>query len=359
MAMINTDNDLFVLTSLILLIILIFLGSFLVGPCYDPAIEKIVAQLQEIPKVATQLVKPKAHRAPRPAQPAVVFPPSTATPTASPTPEGGGLRKIVFSSNRGDRHYYQIYIMDADGSHVERLTHSPSYDRDPHFASNGRDIVFASNRDEGVYQIFQLDLDTRGFRQLTHGPGDKTNPVWSPDNRFILYTMHDGRSAQLGIMNADGSDPHQLTSNYGDNHGYSFSPDGNTIAYGSSRNNRDELFTMNLKTKEELLFLGSDDITGKRKPMFSPRGHLLAFISDQQEHKIHQLYLYNLFTKDCFPLTNDRTDHNTPFISPDGTKIAYTALWNNTWNIFTMDIDGRNIRNLTQSSTDNFSPTWR
>ena len=55
-----------------------------------------------------------------------------------------------------------------------------------------------------------------------------------------------------------------------------------------------EIFVLDLQTKESRLLMKSDDITQKGKPMFSPGGHLLAFTSDALQRKLRQIYLYNL-----------------------------------------------------------------
>ena len=58
--------------------------------------------------------------------------------------------KIVFDRfiASGPSSDYDVFVMNPDGSHRQRLTQSPAYDWAPAVSPNGRRIVFASDRDE-------------------------------------------------------------------------------------------------------------------------------------------------------------------------------------------------------------------
>jgi len=90
----------------------------------------------------------------------------TTVPTPCPTPAGGGiLRKIVFASNRADGRYYQLYMMDADGQDLERLTESKAFDRDPHFSYDGKLLAFS------------IQSRKRDLSDLRDGPRDPGHPA--------------------------------------------------------------------------------------------------------------------------------------------------------------------------------------
>src|SRR6187402_1016696 len=61
------------------------------------------------------------------------------------SPDG---RRIAFKSTRGGS--YNLYLMDADGSNVRRLTNHGGNDHDPAWLPDGESFVFASDRDRGV-----------------------------------------------------------------------------------------------------------------------------------------------------------------------------------------------------------------
>jgi hypothetical protein len=112
-------------------------------------------------------------------------------------------RTIVFTAFRpasgGD-----LFVVDADGNHLRRLTRDAAYDYTPHFAADGRRIVFGR---EG--HIFVMTADGGELRQLTRGRGRDASPVFSPDGRWIAFlrVIHptEPERPQLMLMRADGS----------------------------------------------------------------------------------------------------------------------------------------------------------
>ena len=95
---------------------------------------------------------------------------------------GGGpaAGKIAFISNRDSNH--EIYIIDADGSGLERLTDNSSVDSSPAWSPDGSRIAFFSNRD-GAVDIYVVNVDGSGQTRLTNNPADDFYPVWSPAGR--------------------------------------------------------------------------------------------------------------------------------------------------------------------------------
>jgi Tol biopolymer transport system component len=76
------------------------------------------------------------------------------------SPDGG---RIVFESNRAGSH--DIWVMNADGSDVRRLTDHPALDETPVFSPDGERIVFASER-EGELDVFSMRPDGSGLVNL-------------------------------------------------------------------------------------------------------------------------------------------------------------------------------------------------
>jgi TolB protein len=112
----------------------------------------------------------------------------------------------------------QLYVMEADGSSVQRLTDT-GYVSAPSWSPNGQFITFGWNRKYGPgapggQDIYVMEIATKRWIQLTHDSGQCDFPSWSPDGRHIVYANSpDGRVNHMKIwtMLADGTDRHPLT----------------------------------------------------------------------------------------------------------------------------------------------------
>jgi len=124
-------------------------------------------------------------------------------------------KRIVFCSNRSGEKNLELYIMDADGTNVQRMTDT-GYAVSPSWSPNGQLLAFAWKRsygpgEPGGQDIYLMDVTTRQWVQLTHDSGTNDFPSWSPDGRHIVYESKQGGRSQLWGMLADGSKQHALT----------------------------------------------------------------------------------------------------------------------------------------------------
>ena len=121
----------------------------------------------------------------------------------------------------------------------------------------GGRIAFVSDREDGrTLQIWTMNADGSDPRQLTFGPGDKHQPRWSTDGTKIIYAAPGGSDAygndlglDLFVINADRSgEPINLTESTGDDFDPAWSPDGGQIAYTSTRvNSLKQVFVMSVE----------------------------------------------------------------------------------------------------------------
>lgn len=144
--------------------------------------------------------------------------------------------------------FYDIYTMNADGTHLKNLTNTsaPKSEWVPAWSPDGQKIAFASDRD-GDSEIYVMNNDGSNLVQLTENNGYDGMPRWSPDGKILSFdTDRDGGDWDIYIMNADGSNPKPLTSNSTSDFAASWSPDGNWLVYLTNVDGDNEILIVNI-----------------------------------------------------------------------------------------------------------------
>lgn len=124
------------------------------------------------------------------------------------SPDG---RRIAFQSNRGIEGY-EVWLADADGSNLARLTRGPGRSQaSPRWSSDGRTIAFASQAEDGHWDIWTIGVDGSGLRQVTRDPADENTPSWSRDGRHIYFSSNRTGRREVFRVAAAGGTEEQLT----------------------------------------------------------------------------------------------------------------------------------------------------
>src|SRR5712692_8841878 len=110
---------------------------------------------------------------------------------------GAGLHgAISLHSNRTGN--FEIFVMNADGSDVTRVTNTTAQNFDPIWSPDGTQIAFGGLR-AGVFEVLVINADGTGETQLTHGGGFPG--AWSPDGKRIAFSGPNARG--VFVMNVD------------------------------------------------------------------------------------------------------------------------------------------------------------
>lgn len=139
--------------------------------------------------------------------------------------------RIAFSSNRGGS--FDVYIMDADGGNVVRLTSEPGNESAPAWAADGTRLFFTADRPGGS-QIASTALDGSDLRVLTASPGGNRSPAVSADGRSIAFMSARDGNSEIYRMDPDGSNQRRLTNDAARDQLPRWLPDG-SLVYVASR----------------------------------------------------------------------------------------------------------------------------
>lgn len=214
--------------------------------------------------------------------------------------------RIAFAGYEEDSPYRDIFVMDADGSDVQRLTATSDDDTDPAFSPDGSKIVF-SRADVGQ-QLWVMNADGSGQQQLHTSASLDADPAWSPDGTKIAFSGYLNGDYEVDVMNANGSGATQLTSGAGWNYDPDWSPDGSAIAFTTDRNGITQIFTVGPGGGTETPVTTTGDSFGAA---WAPDGTRIAFASIRQG-------------SDVYTIKPDGTDE-TAVTSPGGESESYPS----------------------------------
>jgi len=153
---------------------------------------------------------------------------------------GMAASRIAFSIrtlNREGLRIQELYVIDADGENLQRLTGYGDITMNPAWSPDGRKLAFLSYKEEAVPRIYELNVVTGQVRKLNVGrTGDFYAPAYYPDGQRLAFAVNSGR--QSGIYSFDLARDCCLTYLSGGRYNDlspTFSPDGRRMAFNSNR----------------------------------------------------------------------------------------------------------------------------
>ncbi len=222
------------------------------------------------------------------------------------------------------------------------------------------DYALISDRDENLDLYISSTND-----QLLNITNDKFTDYgikWSPDGNFILFAKQVNKQYDLYLYNVALKTTEQLTNDTLDQYGPSFSPDGKSVLYVSNADHKqNEIYLMNLTTKKITRITTNDRLDGS--PTFHPDGVRIFYTSFMDKDSANKITNSEIFVTDTMGsyhtrLTNRIGNDGALDISPDGKTIVCHYFLKNKADIYTMDIYGGNIKQLTTDTLDNRWPRW-
>src|SRR6266511_550761 len=208
---------------------------------------------------------------------------------------------------------FEIYSAKQDGTDLANITHSPGYDAEGAFSPDGKQIVFCSLRAAFSFEklsselraryekdpswfgdIYIMNADGSDVRRLTDAPGYDGGPFFSPDGQRIIWRHFEenGMIADIWTMKTDGSDKRRITDFKSMSWAPFYHPSGKYVIFTSNKFGFEnfELFIVDVDGEREpvrvTLTPGFDGL-----PVFSLDGKKLCWTSGRTSDGKPQLFL--------------------------------------------------------------------
>ena len=307
--------------------------------------------------------------------------------SGKPGPKGGDLHFPSWSPD-GMQVVYSRYISKHTAEPVKLWSRNPKFDLYstawlPAYDPSGEHFAVTKPNPGGTTSLLIID-EGKPARAILTQKGLILGPQWSPDGKQIVVGVGDftaflddnagdkkpidpvNGGAQVGIVNADGSRFHLITSGNNNNAFASFAHDGKRIVYRTAGPDGDGLRIMNLDDRTVTTLTNEWD----NFPIWSPRGDLIAFIRRTAGN--FEVFTIHPDGKGVNQLTDTRGNEAHLAWSPDGERLLfcssrmgfkdealYTEAAQPYGDVFVMRYDGTGIEQLTDDQWEEGGPAWQ
>ena len=279
-----------------------------------------------------------------------------------------------FSSNgdwiafRSDRDGGGIFIMEATGENVRRLT---DFGFNPVWSPDGTKVLFATqaigttqrSRSAANSELWTVDLETETTTQIFRG--DAVQPHWSPNGHRIAFWAINGGRRDVWTMPANGGEPVNVTDDEAVGWNPVWSPDGRHLYFSSSRGGSMSLWRVSIdeKTGETLdqpepvtTTVAGDDI----HLSLSANGKQMAYAVVRNTANIMRVEFdpaTRTVVGEPVGVTGSSVTTSTADVSPDGESLVYMRAGVQE-DLYISRSDGEGIRQLTNDIYNDRFPRW-
>lgn len=233
-------------------------------------------------------------------------------------------------------------------------------------------LAFVSNRDGAPVtgrpmpnpgaskEIYVADYDGANQRRVTANQKLNIAPSWSPDARSLAYTSWESGFQDIYVIHPFGGGPRSRPA-AGDEHIHNmlsaWSPDGQRLAFSSARDGgRTDVWVVNRDGSGLRNLTPNTPNWDDSAPTWSPDGTQIAFQTDRSGNS--EIYVMDADGTDVRNVSNSPgSQEGDPDWSPDGDMIVFWSSRASASDIYTMNADGSGVSRLTTTGTDS-APAW-
>ena len=259
---------------------------------------------------------------------------------------GIAATRVMFE--RGGR----LWVVDSDGEQLTALA-TAATPGSSEWSPDGRSIVY------NTYSPSQVVVQAIGGRErvVAAGSGVYISPVFAPDGFSVVYAHGVDDGVDIYSVPATGGTPRRISVGRGsDNVSPSFSPDGRRIAFMSGRAGHPEIYTMDADgTNADLLTpLDIGESAYRASPDWSPDGRQVAFQS--RIGGTFQVMTVSLRDRGLKQLTSDGSNED-PSWAPDGRHLVFVSTRGGSRQLWVLDAESGRTRQLTRGAPVRL-PAW-
>lgn len=265
---------------------------------------------------------------------------------------GFGRSQIAFINDQtGSK---ELYIIDYDGDSLRRLSSDRSIALLPRWAPNKRRIVYTSYKRNNP-DLWEFDMESGKHRPILEHQGLNLAGGFSPDGTKIIVTMSKDKSPNLYLFDLNDRSLRQITKHFGVEASGTFSPDGAQVAFVSDRTGNPQVHTMDLATgrTQRLTRMNWCD-----SPAWSPSGEFVVFAGRAHPKDKMDIFSVDITGSQVRQLTHGEGSNEDPSWSPDGRFIAFTSTRDGKRKLYVMDSDGSAPHAIGSIPGNTYTPAW-
>jgi TolB protein len=278
------------------------------------------------------------------------------SPSGNANMEGSGhkMERIAFLSNVHDpsnEEGFDIYVMNVENKETERITDGTDRIWSFSWSPDGSRIVYESYIEESLYVIRADGSDQRLLERDAHWP------VWSPDGDWIVFYSDRDGDAEIFLINPDGSGLRQLTDNSIDDYSPGWSPGGEKIVFSSDG----EISVMSSDGMGLQSLTEPPEGVWDSFPAYSPGGDQILFLSNRHspgDSAVENIFLMDSDGSNIRQITAVSVVWPPVSWSPTGDSFLYTKGLFMHGDIYSMRLDGPEQRLNPGDEGVYFSPAW-